>query len=65
MTRVVRRPDGSVALDLGGRAPGRGTYICEDPACREPDRLAQGVKRALEVAVPPGALELEETHAAT
>ncbi len=65
MTRVVRAPDGTVALDPGGRAEGRGTYICDDPACREPSRLAGAVNKALRVTVPAGALELEEKHAAT
>ncbi len=65
MTRVVRGPDGSIALDLGGRAAGRGTYICDSPACREPARLVQGINRALGVTIAPGALELEEKHAAT
>jgi predicted RNA-binding protein YlxR (DUF448 family) len=67
MTRVVRALDGSVAIDPTGKAAGRGTYICDDPACREPTRLAEAVKRALEVAVVPGTLELEvnQNHAAT
>jgi len=65
MTRVVRRPDGSIALDSGGRAAGRGTYICDSPACREPARLAQAINRALGATIAPGALELEEKHAAT
>jgi predicted RNA-binding protein YlxR (DUF448 family) len=62
MTRVVRALDGSVAVDPTGKAAGRGTYVCDDPACREPVRLAKAVKRALEVAVVPAALELEVTH---
>jgi hypothetical protein len=65
MTRVVRGPDGSIALDPGGRAAGRGTYICDSSACREPARLAQAINRALGAAIAPGALNLEEKHAAT
>jgi predicted RNA-binding protein YlxR (DUF448 family) len=65
MTRVVRGLDGSVSLDQSGRAAGRGTYICDDPACRDPQRLAQGVQRALGIAVEPGALTLEVTNAPT
>ena len=65
MTRVVRAADGSVALDPTGKAAGRGTYICDDPACREPQRLAMAVQRALGSAVEPGALTLEVTHAPT
>ncbi len=64
MTRVVRAADGTVAIDPTGKAAGRGTYICDDPACREPQRLAEAVRRALGAAVPE-TLILEERHAAT
>jgi predicted RNA-binding protein YlxR (DUF448 family) len=47
MTRLVRRADGSVAVDPSGKESGRGTYLCDQPACREPRRLADGVQRAL------------------
>jgi predicted RNA-binding protein YlxR (DUF448 family) len=65
MTRVVRAADGTVAIDPTGRAAGRGTYVCDDPACREPQRLAQAVTRAFGAHVAPGTLELEVTDAAT
>ncbi len=47
MSRLVRHGDGSVAVDPTGKAPGRGTYVCDQAACREPRRLAEGVQRAL------------------
>jgi predicted RNA-binding protein YlxR (DUF448 family) len=47
MTRVVRRADGSVAVDPSGKAPGRGTYLCDQAACRDPERLVDGIQRAL------------------
>ncbi len=28
LIRVVKSPDGDVSLDLTGKAPGRGAYIC-------------------------------------
>jgi len=65
MTRVVRSADTSVAIDPTGKAAGRGTYVCDDPACREPRRLAEAVTRALGPAVEPGALMLEVNDAAT
>lgn len=65
MTRVVRRPDGSVATDPTGKAPGRGTYLCSDPACNEPARLAEGVQRALGAAIGSQPPPVEETHATT
>ncbi len=33
LIRVVRAPDGSVSLDPVGKKPGRGAYVCPDPAC--------------------------------
>jgi hypothetical protein len=65
MSRVVRAPDGSVALDPTGKAAGRGTYICDDPACRDPRSLATAVQHALGTPVEPGALTLEVTNAPT
>jgi hypothetical protein len=65
LTRIVRGPDGRVAVDPTGKAAGRGTYICDDPACREPRRLADAVKRALGAAMEPGSLQLEVMDAAT
>jgi predicted RNA-binding protein YlxR (DUF448 family) len=65
MTRLVRGADGTIATDPSGRAAGRGTYVCDDPACREPRSLAEAVQRALGAAIQPDALVIEEKHAAT
>lgn len=40
MIRIVRAPDGEVLVDLQGRLPGRGAYLCNSRAC-----LAQAVSR--------------------
>jgi hypothetical protein len=47
MSRLVRNADGSVTVDPTGKAPGRGTYLCDQAGCHEPARLAEGVHRAL------------------
>jgi len=65
MTRLVRTADGSVHPDPTGKANGRGTYICDDPDCREPARLAAAVQRALGASPGPDALQTEVNHAAT
>lgn len=65
MTRVVRGLDGTVAIDASGKAAGRGTYVCDEPACHDAKRLAEAVTRALDAATAPGALDLEVKHAAT
>ena len=53
MTRVVRRADGTIAVDPSGKAPGRGTYLCDQAACRDPGRLTEGIRRALGGSVVP------------
>ena len=65
MTRIVRATDGSIQRDETGRAPGRGTYICQDPACRDDERSAAAVKRALGADPAPGTLEFEGAPHAT
>ena len=63
MTRVVRGADRSVSVDPSGKAPGRGTYVCDQPSCRDPQRLAEGIKRALGGSVVPEQILAEVTHA--
>jgi predicted RNA-binding protein YlxR (DUF448 family) len=63
MMRLVRHADGSVSADASGKAAGRGTYLCDDPACREPGRLADGVRRALGTTVDASNLLAEVTNA--
>ena len=63
MTRVVRLADGSILVDPTGKAPGRGTYLCEQAACREPKALAEGIQRALGGPVAAEQILAEVTHA--
>ncbi len=63
MTRFVRGVDGEVSVDRSGRANGRGTYLCDDAACGEPARLADGVGRALGVRLTVGSLTIEVSDA--
>ena len=55
MLRVVRTPEGSVRLDLSGKAPGRGAYVCVSEEClaaaRKRDALAKALKTKVEDAV--------------
>ena len=65
MIRVVRSPEGTVTLDTGGKAPGRGVYLCPDPECLRKARKVGSLSRALETAIPPELYdELEERMAA-
>jgi predicted RNA-binding protein YlxR (DUF448 family) len=64
MTRIVRTVDGSVHVDESGRVPGRGTYVCNQPGCRDADRRAVAITRALGAEPRPGALDFEVNDAA-
>lgn len=35
LIRVVKDKEGNISIDLIGRKPGRGAYICRDPECLE------------------------------
>ena len=52
LIRLVRGPDGAVARDPAGRAPGRGAYLHDDPACLEQARRRRALQRALKAEVP-------------
>ena len=52
MVRIVRRPDGDVAVDPSGRASGRGAYLCEDQACWEAGLGRHRLERTLKVTIP-------------
>lgn len=52
LVRVVRAQDGAVSLDLTGRKPGRGAYVCPSAACLAKARRAKRFERALEVTIP-------------
>jgi uncharacterized protein len=65
MDRLVRAGDGTIHRDPTGRLAGRGTYICHEAACRDPERAAEAVRRALGAELAPGTLEFEVNDAAT
>lgn len=51
LIRVVRDADGRLSVDLRGKAPGRGAYLCPDEACLEAGITSGSLGRALEVTV--------------
>ena len=53
LVRVVRSPEGTVSLDVTGKKPGRGAYVCPDAACLAKARKAKRLERAFGVEVPP------------
>jgi predicted RNA-binding protein YlxR (DUF448 family) len=57
----VRLPDGTIALDGGGKMSGRGAYICKSAACLKKARKARRLESSLECSIPDEVYErLEE-----
>ncbi|NCE64724.1 YlxR family protein [Pseudoflavonifractor sp. 524-17] len=52
LIRVVRSPEGEVSLDFKGKKPGRGAYLCPDPACLKRAKKSKGLERAFSVQIP-------------
>ena len=52
LVRVVRSPEGEISIDLRGKAPGRGAYLCPSAACLAKARKAKRLERTFEVPIP-------------
>ena len=54
LVRVVAPADGPVSVDRTGRLPGRGAYLCPDPACliqaMKGKRLDKALKKTVDAA---------------
>lgn len=53
LVRVVRNKEGAISIDLVGKAPGRGAYVCRDNACLERAMKSKALERALEAKISP------------
>ena len=62
LLRVVRSPEGEISLDLKGKKPGRGAYICRSADCLRRAVKSRALSRALETQIPDEVMErLAET----
>ena len=52
LIRIVRQPNGEIALDLTGKLSGRGAYVCPRLACLQKARKAKRAENALACAIP-------------
>lgn len=53
LVRVVRSPEGTVSVDLRGKAPGRGAYVCRSADCLKKALRSKALSRSLGVEIPP------------
>ena len=52
LVRVVKSPEGDVSLDLTGRKPGRGAYVCHSIDCLQAARKARRLEKAFSCQIP-------------
>ena len=65
LVRVVRTPEGQVAVDLTGRRNGRGAYVHQSQECWELALKRGGLERALKVSLGPEARRTLEEYASS
>lgn len=52
LVRVVKSPEGEISLDLTGRKPGRGAYVCKKAECLKAARKARRLEKAFQCKIP-------------
>ena len=64
LLRVLRTPEGEIALDFTGKKSGRGAYICRDVKCLKKARKSGRIGKSLECDIPDEVYDRMETELA-
>ncbi len=51
LIRIVKSSDGEVSVDLTGKKPGRGAYICRNSQCLEKAYKSKKLNKSLEASI--------------
>lgn len=51
LIRIVRSPEGEFSVDVTGKRPGRGAYICASTECLEKALKNKGLERSFKTAI--------------
>ena len=57
LVRVVKSPEGVISIDLRGKAPGRGAYVCPSKECLRRAIKSGALARGFETTIPPEVLQ--------
>jgi predicted RNA-binding protein YlxR (DUF448 family) len=57
LIRIVRTPEGEVALDATGKKSGRGAYVCRQAECLRRSIRQKQLERQLEITLTPEVTE--------
>ncbi|MDO9534091.1 MAG: YlxR family protein [Bacillota bacterium] len=58
LIRVVRTPEGAIELDVTGKKPGRGAYICPSVDCLRKAVKGKGLEKSLRRSLPEGIMDM-------
>ena len=53
LVRIVRNKEGKISVDLVGKKPGRGAYICKSIKCLDKAQKAKRLERAFSTRIEP------------
>ncbi len=62
LIRIVRLPDGNIALDTTGKMSGRGAYLCHKVECFRRARKAKRAEAALSCPIPESVYDAMEAQ---
>ena len=65
LVRVVKSLEGEISLDLTGKKPGRGAYVCHDVECLKKARKARRLERVFSSQIPDEVYDMMEKELAT
>ena len=51
LVRIVRSPEGEISVDMTGKKPGRGAYICPNLECLNKVIKSKRLERSLETVI--------------
>ena len=57
LIRVVKSPEGEVSLDVTGKKPGRGAYVCHNSECLKRAVKTKALSRAFGIPIPESIIE--------
>ena len=57
LVRMVKRPDGKIALDTEGKMQGRGAYLCKKKECIRAAQKKRALERAFSQKIEPEVYE--------
>ena len=60
LIRIVRSPEGEFSVDITGKKPGRGAYICPKLECFSAARKSKGLERSFKSQIDKSVYELLE-----